>query len=417
MSINAAQTSIEQDTPHKWNVLIATFLGYFYDSYDLAILAIALPVIIKVLNIPLELAGLLSSATMIGAAVGSIVLGIVADNRGRRFALVLSLVWFGVGTALIYVVHSYAEWMILRFLTGLAIGGVWGPSVALIAQHWGPSHRARATSFMLSTFAVASAIAALVGRLVLDVDWRLLFLTGATSIVIGILAYFMVPDDRESIAANRQQGAGSGAVGLGSIFSGRLAKYTTLATLVNVANMGGFWGAATWIPTFLVKERGLSLVIMANFSFVMYVGEFFGYQLLAHLGDNIGRKKALAVSILIEVVAIPVYLLVPNSTFLFWWGMIVGFGFGGIFGVTGAFYGELFPESVRALAGGFCFNVGRLGAVVAPFTVGFIAQGYGLQVGIAVAPIILACGLIALAFLPETLRSQAHLEPELAKGA
>lgn len=414
MNASVGQASLDHGTSARWRVLAATFLAYFYDSYDLAILSIALPVIIKILGVSLGEAGLLASATMIGAAAGSIVLGTVADNRGRRFVVVLSLVWFGVGTAFIYLVQNYAEWMILRFITGFAIGGVWGPCVALIARHWAPTYRARASAFMLSTFAIASAAAALVGRLVLTLDWRLLFLTGATAALIAIYVYFAVPDDSGRPVVDSQRESNRESVGLATIFSGGLAKYTILATLLNAAFMAGFWGAATWIPTYLVSERGLSLQVMANFSFVMYIGMFAGYQLLAYLGDKIGRKKALVIAILIGVVSIPIYLVVSHNSFLFWWGMVVDFSFGGCFGLAGAYYSELFPENVRALAGGFAFNVGRLGAVIAPYTVGLIAQQYGLHVGLIVAPVVLALGLIALAFLPETLKSQAHLG--LAEG-
>jgi MFS family permease len=88
--------------------------------------------------------------------------------------------------------------------------------------------------------------------------------------------------------------------------------------------------------------------------------------------------------------------------FLFWWGTVVGFGFGAGFGVVGAYFAELFPEQIRALAGGFCFNVGRIGAVIAPFTVGVLGQTYGLKVGLMVASATFILGAAILCFMPET---------------
>ena len=112
---------------HRWKVLWAGFVAYLFDSYDLMVLAIAMPVLLKVLDISLPDGGLLGSATGLGAMLGSIVFGLIAENRGRRFSLVLALVWLGVGMGAVYLVDTWSSWMVLRFITGLAIGGVWGP--------------------------------------------------------------------------------------------------------------------------------------------------------------------------------------------------------------------------------------------------------------------------------------------------
>ena len=109
---------------HRWKVLWAGFVAYLFDSYDLMVLAIAMPVLLKVLDISLPDGGLLGSATGLGAMLGSIVFGLIAENRGRRFSLILALVWLGVGMGAVYLVDTWSSWMILRFFTGLAIAGM-----------------------------------------------------------------------------------------------------------------------------------------------------------------------------------------------------------------------------------------------------------------------------------------------------
>ncbi len=183
-------------TAYRWPVLWATFVTYLVDSYDLIVLAIAMPVLLKVLNISLPEGGLLGSATMFGAMIGSVLFGLIAENYGRRFALQVALVWLGVGMGCIYFIQSWGEWMVLRFATGFAIGGVWGPCAALIAEHWAPRYRGRAASFMLSSFAVGAVLASFVGRLVLYLDWRMLFLAGTGSILFAFVVAWLVPPDR-----------------------------------------------------------------------------------------------------------------------------------------------------------------------------------------------------------------------------
>jgi MFS family permease len=393
-------------SPQRWKVLIGTFLTYFYDSYDLAILAVAMPVLIKELNVSLALGGFLHSATMIGAAAGSIVFGLIAENYGRRTAIVVSLLEFGLGTALIYFVSSWEGWMILRFVTGIGIGGVWGPCVALLAQHWAPRYMARANSFMLSTFAIGWIVASLVGRFVLTIDWRLIFMLGATSIIVAVVVLFLLPSDKTRLDAARDKGGKVKKIGLGDIFAPEHRKYVLLATLQNACQMGGFWAASSWIPTFLVRERGLALTQMASFLLLMYTGMFVGYQVYGYIADRIGRRNAIALAFFMDCVTIPLYLFFNDLTVLLLFGPLMGMSIGAVFGLSGAFYAELFPDNIRALAGGFCFNVGRLGAVIAPFTVGYIGQTYGLQAGIITSPVIFAIGLVVTMFLPETLKKK-----------
>lgn len=84
----------------------------------------------------------------------------------------------------------------------------------------------------------------------------------------------------------------------------------------------------------------------------------------------------------------------------------------GPFGVVGAYFSELFPEKIRALAGGFCFNMGRVGAIIMPFTVGALGQMYGLEFGIGITAVMFGCCGVVLCFMPETFRGQAQKDTE-----
>jgi MFS family permease len=392
-------------TRYRWPVLWATFLTYLFDSYDLMVLAIAMPVLLKVLNITLPEGGLLGSATMLGAMAGSVLFGLIAENYGRRFSLLLALNWLGIGMGVVYFMGSWTHWMLLRFMTGIAIGGIWGPCAALIAEHWSPEYRGRAASFVFSSFAIGAVLASLVGRMVLHVEWQWLFVAGTLSIPAALLVIRLVPPDPErSVSADGNKG--KPGVGIGAIFEGGLARTTFLATLVSIVNLAGYWGAAFWIPTFLTQERGLSLTTMAGFSFVMYLGMFLGFQFFGLLSDWIGRRRAMMAAFVTVAVAVAVYIVVRHPMFLFWWGIVVGFGLCGSGGVLGAYYAELFPERVRAYAGGFCWNMGRVGAVLAPFTIGYIGKVHGLQTGLAVTCVIYILGAGMLLLLPETFKGQ-----------
>jgi len=388
-------------TPLRWRVLWAAFFSYLVDSYDLIVLAIAMPVLLKVLNVPLGTGGLLFSGTMVGAIFGSILFGLLAENYGRRFALILSLLWLGVAMGLILFIATWWQLLLLRLFAGLAIGGLWGPCSALIAEHWSPESRGRASSFVYSSFAVGAMLASLVGRLVLNVDWRILFLFGSASIILALVVAWLIPAAGNRRADPRQKAGRK--VGIGAIFAPSLLRTTTLATLVSLFNLAGYWGAALWLPTFLVKERGLSLGTMANFSLFMYVGMFAGFQIFGTLADAIGRRRSMMAAFFLVSFSLAVYIVSRNPLFLFWWGTIVGIGVSGMAAVAGAYYAEIFPEHLRAYAGSFCWNTGRIGAVLAPWLVGYVGETRGLQAGLAIICVVNLMGVVVLFFLPETL--------------
>lgn len=393
-------------TPFRWRVLWAAFFSYLVDSYDLIVLAIAMPVLLKALNVPLRTGGLLFSGTMVGAIVGSVLFGLIAENYGRRFALILSLLWLGFAMGLILFISTWWQLLLIRLFAGLAIGGLWGPCSALIAEHWSQETRGRASSFVYSSFAVGAMLASLAGRLVLSVDWRMLFLFGSASIILALIVGWLIPSPGEGQAAPKQKTERK--VGIGSIFTRQLLRTTILATLVSLFNLAGYWGAASWLPTFLVRERGLSLGTMANFSLFMYVGMFAGFQVFGALADTVGRRRSMMAAFFLVSFSLAVYIVSRNPVFLFWWGTIVGIGVSGMAAVAGAYYAEIFPEHLRAYAGSFCWNTGRIGAVLAPWLVGYVGETSGLQAGLAIICVVNLAGIVVLFFLPETLKEQTH---------
>lgn len=399
--------SSESGTPHRWKVLTMTFLAYLYDSLDLQILAICMPVIIATLGLSLTDAGLLASATMVGTALGGIIFGWVAENWGRKNAAVICLIEFGIFTAAVYWVTSWEQLMVLRFLQGIGMGGLWGPIVALIADHWAPKYRARAAGFMLSTFALGGILASLMGRYLLeDLGWRTLFALTGSAVIVGILFWLIVPADPARPPKSVQP-----SVGFGRLFSRDVVMLTLGATLASACQMGGFWGVSSWIPTYLVQVRGLDVAYMSLFSVVIFSGAFVGYFLFAWIADHIGRRNALILAFLADTIIVPLYVFVPDAELLFWLGPLMGLSFGGVFGLFGAYFAELFPQEICAMGSGFAFNIGRgIGAVVMPVTVGVLAKTHGLGFGIGVCSALFFLGAVIVCFMPETLRRD-HAAP------
>ncbi|MDX6292540.1 MAG: hypothetical protein QOH50_1615 [Kribbellaceae bacterium] len=377
----------------KWVVLGGAFVAYMFDALEILLLSFALPDIRTEFGLTKAEGGLLATATLLGIGVSSLTVGWLADNYGRKRALMLSLVVFGVFTASLALVPSFAVFLVLRFAAGLGLGGVWGVVSTYVVETWPTAQRGRAAAFVLSSFPAGGAIAAVVAGALLP-DWRLLFfLAGAGVIVPLLIIGFYFTESAEWIEQK------STPVKVTEIFSPDLRRKTLLGTAVASLALFGWWGASTWLPTYLHTDRGIPTATVALFMTVLNIGMFVGYNVFGLIADRIGRKYALVLTLLGVGLTLPLYVVAADRTALLWLGPLFAF-FAAFSGIFGAYLGELYPTRVRATGAGFCFNVGRGVSAFAPFALGALATGAGLGTGLLLCAGIFLCGAVVMTALP-----------------
>jgi MFS family permease len=393
----------------KWRVLFGGFFSYAFDAMDILLLAMCLQAIMGDLHLSPAAAGMLATSTMIGAALSAVIMGWFSDSYGRRAALQVSLVSFSIFTMAIALTSSYWEILVLRFIAGLGLGGLWGVISAYISETWPIHQRGRAAAFALSSFPLGVALAAyFAGLIISDYGWRAVFWTAGLALPVSIYVHFFVPESATWKAQRelhntpeRLDHKKHDSVTLDRIFTKDLAKSTILGALVAGLSLSAYWGTATWLPTYLVKERGLSGSDIGMFMTILSVGMFIGYQLFGWLADAIGKRRALLITLFGCAITLPVYALVTDRMVLLWLGPVYAF-FVAWVGLFGSYFGELYPTRVRATGAGFCFNVGRGVSAFAPVLFGGVAQMVGFQLALgACGALFLFAGIIML-FMPNT---------------
>ncbi|WP_086668627.1 MFS transporter [Lentzea kentuckyensis] len=377
----------------KWVVLAGSFVAYMFDAVEILLLSFALPAIRAEFGLTTTQGGLLATATLLGIGVSSVTVGWLADNYGRKRALMVSLAVFGVFTAALAVVPGFTMFLVLRFVAGLGLGGVWGVVSTYVVETWPAGQRGRAAAFVLSSFPIGGVVAAVLSGALLP-DWRLLFLVAGAGVVIPlvIVGVFF----RESAEWARQK---STPVRVKEIFSPALRGRTLLGATVAGLAMFGWWGASTWLPTYLQTVKGIPTATVALFMTVLNLGMFVGYNVFGLIADRIGRKHALVLSLAGVALTLPLYVIAADRTALLWLGPMFAF-FAAFAGVFGAYLGELFPTRVRTTGAGFCFNVGRGVSAFAPLTLGALAITAGFGTGLLVCAAFIACAAVAMTFLP-----------------
>ena len=178
-----------------------------------------------------------------------------------------------------------------------------------------------------------------------------------------------------------------------------------LGTLAASCAVIGFWGASTWLPTYLVQERGLNIGMMANFMAILNIGAFIGINAFGFIADYIGKRNATLLSLLGSAVMLSIYALTTQNAILFWLGPIYAF-FYAFASLFASYFSALYPTRVRTIGAGFCFNFGRGLAAFAPLLLSGIATRYSLALGLLVCAGFFALAMFTLFFMPQVEMAQ-----------
>jgi MFS family permease len=373
------------------------------DAMDVMLYAFALTAIRREFALSGALAGALASATLITSAAGGIFFGVLADRLGRARALIWSILTYSVFTALTATASSVGGLLLWRGLVGIGLGGEWSAGSVLVAETWPAAHRGKAIGLMQAGWAIGYILAALLAAAVLPgYGWRPLFVLGLLPALFTLWIRRAVPEPAIWRATPRRSG------GAAAIFRPPLLRRTLLASLLTTTVLFAYWGLFTWIPSYLSSPvagggAGMTIVQSSAWTIPMQIGAFFGYTLFGFLADRFGRRPTFQFFVLGAAVLVPVYGQWGRyPSVLMALGPAIGFFGHGYFSVFGAMLAELFPSAIRATAQGLCYNVGRAISALAPFTIGALADRYGIGSALAFTSIFFVAGGLVILRLPET---------------
>ena len=149
------------------------------DAFDVMLFSLLLASIMADLHLSKEQGGALGSVTLVAAAAGGLIFGLVADRYGRKPALMASVLLYSIFTALCGFSSNLWQLVVFRIGLGLGMGGEWASGAALVSETWPAASRGRAFAFMQSSWAIGFGLAAIAtGILLPRFGWRIVFLVG-----------------------------------------------------------------------------------------------------------------------------------------------------------------------------------------------------------------------------------------------
>lgn len=358
-----------------------------------------------------------TAALMLGAAAGGIFLGSLGDRIGRTRALGVSIMFYSVFAGLGTFAQTQEQMLVLRFLVGLGVGGVWPNAVALAAECWPDKSRPIIAGLMGAALNGGILMLSQIARTwhITPESWRWIFQLAAAPAVLGVLALTLIPESplwlasRNARRSNESSGSAApkSASALRELFRPPLLRLTLIGILVGSIPMVGAWAASKWMIPWADKiggatEPGYKAITQGWWALGAVLGSFTGAQIAAWLG----RRRAYAIisaaaTVLTSLLFLGTAPLQPSFLpIVFAQGFVTTL----FFGWLPLYLPELFPTRVRAAGSGIAYNVGRFATALGVLAAGalFAALGGSYPKVGATCGLIYLLGLIVIWRAPDT---------------
>ncbi|MGH9543256.1 MAG: MFS transporter [Terriglobales bacterium] len=412
----AGLTATNAAPPLRWrattaaqrSTLVAAGLGWMLDAFDVMLYSLVLATLMRQFGMSKPTAGLLNSLTLAASAVGSLILGVLADRWGRRRMLSLSILLYSIFTFACGLATSIFVLAIFRFLLGLGMGGEWNTGAALVAETWPTAWRGRALGIVQSSWAIGYALAAIVAGLILPrAGWRWVFFAGVLPALVVLWIQRGVPEPemwrqeraRSATAAKRPSQAA-----LWRASAPRLAALLAM----NTFGMFAWWGLFTWVPAYLElpsTQGGRDFHVLGVTTFLVILnlaGMLPGYLLFGLLADRFGRRRTLIFYLAAAAALVPWFAAARRPGMILLAASLVAFFGTGFFTGSGIVGSELFATPIRATALGVSYNVARGLSALAPLAIGALGAAHGLSWAFLSCAAAFALAALAAVLLPET---------------
>jgi AAHS family 3-hydroxyphenylpropionic acid transporter len=386
--------------PRQARTLALCAAAALFEGFDNQSMGVAAPRVIAEFALSTGQATFIFSAATIGLFLGAGIGGRVADFMGRKRTLIATLLLFGLCSLLTALAMGPKTLLIMRFLTGLGLGGAMPNFISLSSESTPADRRISVVTLIMAAMPLGGAFAAAVslgGQV--GWNWRVIFYIGGIApIVTAILMLRLLPDPRrnegslpaapaqiESLAStlfSRDRAPTTGLLWTGFFFT-QLVLYLMLNWLPSlVIGLGFTRSEASWTSVCF----NLGGAAGAGFLGKLHAGNHRRQWVLVTYAGMAAALTAVAAINKVFVVAILACALA--GVFIVGAQLI-------LFALAPLYY----RRAIRGTGVGAAVAVGRLGSVVGPVFAGALLAGGGTSAAVllAIVPFVLFGGSAAFA--------------------
>jgi SHS family lactate transporter-like MFS transporter len=358
-------------TKAQKHAVAASYLGWMLDAFDFFLVVFVVTDIAKEFSVDVKSVAEALFLTLAFRPLGAFIFGRLADRYGRRPVLMINVVLF----ALLAFVSAFAPNLIvflaLRALFGIAMGGEWGVGASLTMETVPPESRGVVSGILQTGYASGYLVASIAYAALFPLfGWRGLFMVG---ILPALLALYIRRSVPESPVWHEERRSARRILHV-LAEHWRLALYAIfLMTALNYLSHG----TQDLYPTFLKVDHGFSPHLTSLIVVIANIGAILGGLFFGTLSQRFGRRRMLAITALLCLPAIPLWLYGGSAAPLALGAFLMQFVVQGCWGIIPAHLNELSPSDARGTFPGTVYQLGNLFAsYAAPLQVGLAIQ-YG----------------------------------------
>jgi MFS transporter, AAHS family, 4-hydroxybenzoate transporter len=416
-------------------ILLLCFAVVAIDGFDTALVGFIAPAVKSAWNIgPAELTPLMM-AGLFGLLIGSFVFGPLSDRFGRKKLLLATTLLFALMSIAAGFSETITQLTVLRFLTGLGLGGALPNAITLCSEYSPDQRRASLVALMVCGFTVGMAASGLIAAAVIPtLGWQwVLFIGGALPLLLlPVLAlllhespHFLTlvggrnPEIRAALdkiapgqlPADARFKAPVAVTGtpVVQIFSNGLGRGTIFLWCAFFMSLLIVYLVGNWLPLILT-DAGVGKSSASLITTGFHLGGSVGAIVLGRLMDRFDENKVLAIAYGLAAIVI---LLISQASAFIWLvaAGVIAAGFCVVGGQVGlnALSSGYYPTAARGTGVSWANGVGRSGSIV-----GSLVGGSLMVLGWSSANIFLLLAVPALAaalavFAMGRSRQRSHL--------
>jgi len=223
--------------------------------------------------------------------VPQLIYGPISDRFGRRWPLIIGMVFYIAAAAAASFAPSFEMLLALRFLQGVGAAGTRVIAVSLVRDVFGGRAMAEVMSLVFMVFMIIPVIAPLLGQgVMLFSEWHMIFVLMAVIATVATLWTLLRLPETLAPAQRRPFTVAAILGGFGIVLTNRVALCYTLASTLVFAGLFGFinsaqqiyvgiYGLGVWFPVLFAAVAGMMAV--SSFANSRLVGRF-GMRRLSH---------------------------------------------------------------------------------------------------------------------------------------
>ncbi|MBC3467512.1 MFS transporter [Pseudomonas sp. RW10S2] len=386
-------------------VLLLCFVVVVLDGFDTAAIGYVAPELIRVWDIDRSALSPVFAAGLFGMLVGSVAVGPLADRFGRKLALMASLLLVALGTLACCLAQTLEVLTVLRFITGLGLGGVLPNAITLCSEYSPARRRMLLVTLSYSGFTLGLALGGwLAGVLLPLVGWSgLLMLGGFAPLLLLPLLMWLLPESTCFLASNpkctaqlkeilsrisgRQDLAGITFVSdvkprhhqspARALFSEGRTLRTLMLWLTFFCCLFVFYLLTSWLPTIL-RDSGYSVQETSQIAAMIPFGGVIGGIVMALVMDRFGAPRVLMLLCLFAALSLGLTgMQLTNGIALLLMVFAVGFTLTGALNNLSILSATLYPTYVRATGVGWALSAGRAGSIIGSMLGGWLFDSAG----------------------------------------